>query len=1099
MLINRLLLVALCAGSFCAEGRQKGNATFVVPSIEKLTVEKTVAKADGNWRTYMGNESRSGVSSEGVSIRKTPSWTFSMLPPVPGFKPKLQNEKGESLLGQQGGKKAEPASRFDFASPVLIDGDKVYFGASTEESLYCVALKTGEILWSHRAEGSIRLSPTIVEDNIYFGSDDGFVYCLDKENGKEVWRFKADPTDRHIVANNRLSAQCPVRTSVTHADGALYFTAGMFPNSGGVHLYSVDAKTGEQRWKSELLTMAQGYILVQDGVVFVPTGRTSPIEYDATTGESLTLTKPVGRMDSGGSTFIRELYDMIVFGPTETGVMIVRVNKNKEVQKGFYDARSQPTITGDKAPLEGVRLLATDHSFYWLRDGVITSMPNGSLVESLKQSAANFSKRKGYGPSASLGGKGMLSRGDKITMAQIEAYKDWSVEVPDAVNMIVAGDTMYVGAKDNVYVVDLKTQEITTLTVQGTAWELSAGGKGLFVSTDAGKIYCFSADSANAQVASQTKELIPVSASIEKYAKDAVSFADTKKGYCVILGATDGTLGYALSLRTEMQIVYFVKSTNVAKEITDKYIKTGLYGERVTVRLIEGDELPYIKYFANLIVSEKGMTEEIPFKASEVGDILQPNGGALVLAGKSASLATSWKASIPTLEENAEYAVAIRGNLKDAGSWTHMLANTANTSTSGDGLVKGSKFEMQWFGYPYPNGHATGWHALSLGALYNKGVLLTIYLDHVVAVDAWNGTILWEKDVTGAVRFSPVREGGNCCMDDDYLYMTYDEECKVIDLKNGEDVKTITLPSAGDWGFIASYKKYLFGSSQPLKATSKVFDSKNDKAFWYGAEKTFVTSESLTVKSKDGFKNLWTYKKAGHSIVNSTITIADDKVFFVETALESGSHTLPVVKNNSPKLVALNIADQTPVWDEKEVTIPLQNVIYLGYANDALYFTGCTLEKEKNSKAQYHFQKLNAKTGELIWEKKNAAQGQGASHNEIVANPIILKEAIWCIPPSAKTTKISTKDGSTSGVPVGGRGKGCSLVAASNHISVYRSNKIGVTDFEKETNTAISLVNRPSCFLNLIPAGGMVLMPEGSLGCVCGFPYQGSMVLAPKE
>ncbi len=43
-----------------------------------------------------------------------------------------------------------------------------------------------------------------------------------------------------------------------------------------------------------------------------------------------------------------------------------------------------------------------------------------------------------------------------------------------------------------------------------------------------------------------------------------------------------------------------------------------------------------------------------------------------------------------------------------------------------------------------------------------------------------------------------------------------------------------------------------------------------------------------------------------------------------------------------------------------------------------------------------------------------------------------------------------------------------------------------------------SSISRPSCWLNDIPAGGLVLMPESSTGCDCTFAMQVSIVLAPK-
>ncbi len=1108
MKLRQTLMIALCGGlMLTADYAEAGNkkikkrkrraeVAVIVKKVDKITVEKKVVKTDGNWHSYLGNESRSAISTKGIVTKATPSWTFSMLPPVPGFKPKFHNEQGEKALGQQSGI-PHYASRFDFASPVVIDNNKVYFGTSTEESLYCLDIKQGKILWIHRTEGSIRLSPKIVKDKIYFGSDDGHLYCLDKNSGKEIWKFAAGKTNRHIIANNRFASQYPLRTSITFYKGMLHFAAGAFPNGGGVFLYGLDVATGKENWKTELFTSAPGYILAKNGKLYVPTGRAAPTEYDAETGESITLKKIVSRMDGGGSDFVGELYDMIVFGPNEKGALTIRVDEEASKQK-FFDGRAIKNIIGNLTMLDGTRLIADEKQFYLLNSGTITAMPNGSLIESLKQSAAEFNQRRGNKAHSLIGGKGMY-KGDKAIAQQIEGYKTWTAKTPDAVSMIVAGDKIYAGAKDKVYVVNMQDGSVTNIEIDGIAWEIAAGGNSLFVSTDAGKIYCFGADSANAQIATQTKKAIAVSADMKKYAEDAVSFTDVDKGFCVILGATDGSLGYALSSLNEMQIVYFVKTEEIAKKIIGKYINTGLYGKKVTVRVIEEEEIPYIKYFANLIVSEKGVTEDIPFKSSEVFKILQPNGGALVLSGKSANYADSWKSSIPTIKRNANYAVAIRGDLEKAGNWTHMWADPQNTSTSGDDLVKGEKYDTQWFGFPYPSGQSTGWHFLSISSLYNKGILLCLYTESMIAVDAWNGTVLWKKDISGSIRLSPMREGGSSCMDDNYYYLTFDAECHVIDLKDGKTVKKLKLPNSGDWGYIASYKNYLFGTSQNSKATNKSDGSRSPKGFWHGAEGTFVTSEYLTMKKKGDFNDVWSYNKAGHSIVNSTITIGDDEIFFVETKLPTGSHTLSEIKNSEAKIVAIKLSDKSKIW-EKDLTIKMRSILYMAYKNKHIYISASSSSGQKKRKVGYHYQKIDASNGEMVWSKENLALGNGPTHNENVVNSVYLDDYIWCIPPSSKSFKISTKDGTSTELKrARGRGKGCSMVTASNHMAIYRSNGIGATFFDEETGGFVSQVSRPSCLIGIIPAGGLVLMPEGSLGCVCGFPYQGTTVLAPKE
>ncbi len=58
---------------------------------------------------------------------------------------------------------------------------------------------------------------------------------------------------------------------------------------------------------------------------------------------------------------------------------------------------------------------------------------------------------------------------------------------------------------------------------------------------------------------------------------------------------------------------------------------------------------------------------------------------------------------------------------------------------------------------------------------------------------------------------------------------------------------------------------------------------------------------------------------------------------------------------------------------------------------------------------------------------------------------------------------------------------------------------MGLYDFESGKTHAISQINRPSCWMNILPGGGQVLMPEYSMGCNCAFPVQTSIVMHPVD
>jgi hypothetical protein len=86
-----------------------------------------------------------------------------------------------------------------------------------------------------------------------FGCRDGYVYCLDASSGELVWRFRAAPRDRRIVAYNQLESVWPVPGNVLIHGGSAYFVAGRCSYvDGGMVLYRVDPATGEVQARTRL-------------------------------------------------------------------------------------------------------------------------------------------------------------------------------------------------------------------------------------------------------------------------------------------------------------------------------------------------------------------------------------------------------------------------------------------------------------------------------------------------------------------------------------------------------------------------------------------------------------------------------------------------------------------------------------------------------------------------------------------------------------------------------------------------------------------------------------------------------------------------------
>jgi outer membrane protein assembly factor BamB len=155
--------------------------------------------------------------------------------------------------------------------------------------------------WRFYAEAPIRYEPVVDQDRTYVGSDDGYLYCLDRE-GNVVWKFTGGPSNRKMLMAGRLVSAWRISTRPVVHDGRVYVTAGTFPMMG-VYIYALDAATGKVLWvndnghdrfSSELgprpdcyaSIAPRGELAVRDGTLLVPCGRLSgAAELDCATGE----------------------------------------------------------------------------------------------------------------------------------------------------------------------------------------------------------------------------------------------------------------------------------------------------------------------------------------------------------------------------------------------------------------------------------------------------------------------------------------------------------------------------------------------------------------------------------------------------------------------------------------------------------------------------------------------------------------------------------------------------------------------------------------------------------------------------------------------
>ncbi len=100
-------------------------------------------------------------------------------------------------------------------------------------------------------------------------------------------------------------------------------------------------------------------------------------------------------------------------------------------------------------------------------------------------------------------------------------------------------------------------------------------------------------------------------------------------------------------------------------------------------------------------------------------------------------------------------------------------------------------------------------HSRTSAPLVKNGRIFLRAHERLLAVDAYNGTLLWDRAEPGLNdRVNVPRDSGYSAVDDDFYYTAVGGKCWRIDVATGERASTMRLPAeAGskdyDWGHVA--------------------------------------------------------------------------------------------------------------------------------------------------------------------------------------------------------------------------------------------------------------------------------------------------------
>lgn len=925
---------------------------------------------------------------------------------------------------------------FDRAPQAAAAGDRVLFGSTNNGRIYALDAKSGAIAWTFETDGPVRFAPTIWKDRAFCVSDDGWLYALRLDDGRLLWKKRGGEDAQLVLGNDHLISKWPARGAPAVVDDTVYFAAGIWP-SDGIFLHALDAESGEPKWTNDSsggIYMAQphGGANARSGV--------SAQGYLVASGDKLFV--PTGR--AVPAVFDRATGEFLYF----------------HLQKYGHNGGAQTMAVGDLFFNSGLGFnAASGHKVVSTPGQQIAATPDG-LIRQMGAKVAGYRW---------VEGEKVDRRGVKTTEPTLEPL--WEAEgIDGGLSLIIAGEHAICGGDDKVTRVKRgEAKADWSASIVGGAYGLAVHNGSLLVSTDAGRVYCFGAEAGDGQpVLAKGDPQVSFEENKEaaRLAEQILSRTNVRAGYCVDVGCGDGALAYHLARQSRLlsaapqdwlRIYAIEPDAAMAAEARRKLSAAGVYGQ-VMVHHRPLDATGYPKYLADLVVSYRQLKGESSSLPEPLVSRLQRPCGGIVCQRREGEL---------VLDE--------RGPLPGAGEWTHQYSTAANTLNSGDRHVKG-RLTMLWyrdvaFDIPQRHGRAPA-------PLYSHGRLFHAGLDGLVAVDAYNGRTLWEHEVKGLLDaydgdqlMGTAGTGSNFCVDGDSLYVRQEGRCLQLDVATGKVRQEFDTPSTiegepGIWGHIAAVDGKLFGSVADPEhtVTHRYVDRGGDMS------KLLTESRSLfAIDTRTGAIR-WRYD-AKHSIRHNAIAIGSDRLFLIDRPQALFDRVKKSDEREHPfgSLVAIDTKTGKELWRNDETIYG--TLLSYSAQHKTLLMSYQPTRFRLDSEIGGRMAAFDAQTGRRRWDIRANYQSRPMINDDVV----YAQGGAW----ELLTGKPLPFDFS--------RSYGCGVLAGSKHMMLYRSATLGYFNFQGKQETENFGGVRPGCWINAIPAGGIVMVPDASSGCRCSY------------
>lgn len=1037
--------------------KNAGNRCLIAVFLGAVSLR---AAMPADWPMYRHDPARSAHTSTSLADTLHLQWIREYPRPAAAW----DNQKEVYCYGGPA-ERVEQKVSFDITYEPVVADSTVFIGSPNNDRVTALALADGEERWRFYAGGPVRLAPALGDGRVYFGSDDGFLYCVSADNGSLVWKRQLAFTQRKVMGNDRLISVWPVRggpvLAPNSADSSrlvVYAAAGLYSFEGTV-VCALDAATGEMLWRNDGAGMfftenphggaegiagiaPQGYLVVtSDNGLLVPNGRALPALFDRTTGELRYWRH--GGMTKGLGGFHVAVHEDTFY--CRDRAFLLSDGSDAGPAPPQYSEWDLQIAAGDRVfRVDGIR--EADFAGTYERDFVVT---DGSWEAAVSGMPKSLLAAGGRLLVSTVLGRVYCFGPDSVTAAQVLLDTRAAPNLDDAA----------------------RRQARDLLTDTG----YRRGSRGIAILAE----------------------------------------IDDSRLIEALLEAAD-----------DLTVIAFEPDTRTASTVRTYLDNRGLYGQRAHVIAQRFADAMAPSYVARLVTTGTWRFADDSATIAEALRVLRPYGGTAVLPGLRSRMvrrALGRPRGVGIDGSFAGVTVKREGALPGADTWTHEHHAAAQTNFSRDSLVR-TPLGILWFGGSADNtndrmlprhGHGQS-PQIAGGHIYQMG------RDVLRCVDQYTGRVLWEKTLPNVGQFSDYseHEAGNIGLGDyftaqlDAVYVLSGRDecelsrsCLVLDPHDGSVTAELTLPDSAAWGMLAVCDSFLIATGTPI-----AFDSTIEDCYVYSYKKknlvgpgglntlNYAASRTLYVLNRHSGELRW-HTDAETSFFHRAVAAGNGRLYAIDRFPTPGADTSApsAVKTWDLRSGQLLWTDSTRVFARYLAYSPAYDLLVQASRASRDYFKG---EPRPNRMTCW-----KAANGSVLWEIAPDVDEAGSILGELFyyGGPIMLNDRTILTQNGNDFGAVDLLTGAVHTVdhPLTDekidfyfrRHYGCTYAKGCPSLIAFRSGNAGMFDLENMSGVHTFGGFKSGCTPSLIPGGGLLNAPEYTRTCGCSYPLQTSCAL----